>query len=327
MSFLVPKRSWISFTAFPSEFTDSRSEIYLIRPDGSDLRKLTFSPGYITNPSWAPDGKSIVFSQLTQKPEQTDVNLYVVETASGRVRQLTDTPDIYEHSPAYAPDGKSIAYTAVKPDESPSIFELMIMDVNGENERKMFKDSIYVDDYAWSPDGKYIAIIVQNDSSPDWEDSLYVIDADGNNLRRLTDRPGCVGFPNWSPDGQWITFGYSPNKCGASGPWQLNLINITGNESITIASPMGSFQVPVLSPLPAIAKGESYVVTESGSLLNLRATHSLIGEVLSKLDEGEKISVLEGPVVAEDFLWWRVQVGSTNLEGWVAENPGWFARE
>jgi hypothetical protein len=43
-----------------------------------------------------------------------------------------------------------------------------------------------------------------------------------------------------------------------------------------------------------------------------------------RVDSGR---VLEGPVEAEDYLWWRVRLEGSDDEGWVAEIPGWFSGE
>jgi len=82
---------------------------------------------------------------------------------------------------------------------------------------------------------------------------------------------------------------------------------------------------PAWSPLPALQVGGTYAITELGGRLNLRLSPALDGEVVEKLHEGDEILVLEGPVEASQYLWWRVRLGDGDLEGWVAENPGWFA--
>jgi uncharacterized protein YgiM (DUF1202 family) len=81
---------------------------------------------------------------------------------------------------------------------------------------------------------------------------------------------------------------------------------------------------PAWSPLPDLRIDQSYVIKESGDLLNLHSAPSIDGESVEKLREGEKIIVIEGSVEANDYLWWYVQVGNSGQEGWVAEITGWF---
>lgn len=40
---------------------DGDFDVYTIRADGGDLRRLTNHPGRDGGPSWAPDGRSLVF--------------------------------------------------------------------------------------------------------------------------------------------------------------------------------------------------------------------------------------------------------------------------
>jgi Tol biopolymer transport system component len=51
------------YIAFQSERGDSNDhfDIYVMRSDGTDIRRLTSSPAHDRSPSWSPDGKRIVF--------------------------------------------------------------------------------------------------------------------------------------------------------------------------------------------------------------------------------------------------------------------------
>ncbi|MCD6022854.1 MAG: tolB, partial [Actinomycetia bacterium] len=46
--------------------SDAPAQIFVIRPDGSDLRQLTFETDASSYwPSWSPDGTRIVFTRYT----------------------------------------------------------------------------------------------------------------------------------------------------------------------------------------------------------------------------------------------------------------------
>jgi Tol biopolymer transport system component len=147
-------------------------------------------------------------------------------------------------------------------------------------------------------------------------------------LMQLTNLPGNESDPVWSPDGKWISF-IASEECGLNArDWQIYTVTPEGNGLAEIKNSYNKLPFhPAIFPLPAFQPDKSYTITESGDGLNLRQSPSLSAEVIKKLKEGEVIQVLEGPVEAEDYLWWRVRLEGSDDEGWVAEIPGWFKGE
>ena len=72
-------------------------------------------------------------------------------------------------------------------------FEIYIMDVDGDNQRRLTNNS--GDDWApaWSPDGQRVVFF----SNRDGNFEIYVMDVDGKNLRKLTNIPAWDGEPDW----------------------------------------------------------------------------------------------------------------------------------
>ncbi|MCG6950717.1 MAG: S9 family peptidase [Acidobacteria bacterium] len=94
----------------------ARKRIFVIPADGGEARQLT--DGECSDEGdhsmvWSPDSTEIAYVS-NRSPEwwnTIDTNIYVVDVATGKSRQLTSNvgPD---HSPAYSPDGKWIAHRA-----------------------------------------------------------------------------------------------------------------------------------------------------------------------------------------------------------------------
>ena len=90
-----PDGSWIAF----SRYDKGVSRLYLIRPDGKRLHRLTRTAG--RNPSWSPDGKRLVFDDGRR--------VAVVGVDGKGLRYLTRGRD-YAVDPAWSLDGRTIAY-------------------------------------------------------------------------------------------------------------------------------------------------------------------------------------------------------------------------
>ncbi len=89
-----PDGAWIAFDSYSE--ADSlgvqtvgrqTTDIYMIRQDGSELRRLTSNPFDDRSPAWMPDGRNLIFTSNRNGLE----NLYVMDIdSSGRERPLTD---------------------------------------------------------------------------------------------------------------------------------------------------------------------------------------------------------------------------------------------
>ena len=88
---------------------------------------------------------------------------------------------------------------------------------------------------------------------------------------------------------------------------------------------MQGFPMDVL----AFRVGDVYRITTAGDRLNVRKTPSRAAGVLRQLQQGEYVKIIDGPLQAQGFIWWKIQFDlslAAPLEGWVVENPDWFER-
>ncbi len=76
------------------------------------------------------------------------------------------------------------------------------------------------------------------------------------------------------------------------------------------------------TPEPLFQVGMTVTVqTTGGEILNLRVDHTRKAEVIMYLEDDMKLTLLEGPVEAEGYTWWRVRT-EDGIEGWTVENNG-----
>jgi TolB protein len=116
--------------------TDGQTRLYLIRPNGTGLRRLTSISA--SNPSWSPDGKRLVFD--------TGRRIAVIGVDGRNVRYLTN-PKGTDRNPAWSPDGRTIAFTRYGPARSRTS-DIWLMNANGSNPRLLVRNSY---EAAWKP--------------------------------------------------------------------------------------------------------------------------------------------------------------------------------
>ncbi len=171
---------------------DGNPELYVMGADGSDLRRLTDTPGPERDAVWSPDGTRIAFVTDTGPGQSA---LSIVEVGTGEIREVFAPVGRLAHV-AWSPDGTRLAFTSNHEGNE----EVYTLDLDGG---ALVNVSNHPANDAWptfAPDGERIAF--QSDRSGDTE--LYVTDGDG--LLRLTESPGADRSPVWSPDGMRIAF-------------------------------------------------------------------------------------------------------------------------
>jgi hypothetical protein len=75
--------------------------------------------------------------------------------------------------------------------------------------------------------------------------------------------------------------------------------------------------------------GDVYKITPAGAGLNLRLEPSRDAGVIRKLTPAEYVTIVDGPLQAEGFTWWKLSYELSNgetLEGWAVGQSEWYER-
>jgi TolB protein len=107
---------------------DGNLELYLMRMDGSEVRRLTNNPGVDGYPSWSPDGNQIAFH--SEREGGVDIYLLDLEAAlqsswQEGITRLSGNPK-EDRTPVW--HGDFLAYMSVIDDD----FDIVVANLSGE---------------------------------------------------------------------------------------------------------------------------------------------------------------------------------------------------
>jgi Tol biopolymer transport system component len=206
-------------------------DIVSARTDGSELRRLTDTPGYDAEATVSPDGTTIVFTSA----RDGDLEIYSMDAWGRNVRRLTREPG-YDGGPFFSPDGERIVYRRDAPADdaalaryrellsqglyAPGVLEIWVMDRDGGDKRQVSRLRAASFAPYFHPDGRRI-LFASNHPDPRGRNfDLYLVRDDGTGLERVTSDPTFDGFPMFSPDGRRLVF--ASNR-GAQARGETNL--------------------------------------------------------------------------------------------------------
>jgi len=194
--------------AFHAWDESRKNEIFVMKPDGTDVEQLTpvdnMALTDYEDPVWSPDGSEIAFYDDFSPGPWGGQSIYVMNADGSNQIPYLILRGVDMADPAWSPDGSKIAFVErtengiyvmrAVPGDSPTFL------THGESPH-------------WSPDGTQIVL--------DRDGDIFVVDPDTKtDLRRLTglqgQAPSGGNFePCWSPDGTKIVF--SSGHTGSEG--------------------------------------------------------------------------------------------------------------
>ncbi len=224
---------------------DGPFEIYVMRADGSSVRRLTqTSRGEDVGtereraalfPRWSPDGKRIVFQ--SGPPQLTQGQVYVMNADGTGKHRLTSGAD--NVLPAWSRDGKAIAFVNGRDGYA----RVYVMDSRGGKQRPLTPGGEQGAFPTWSPNGKLVAFGCSRSGVP----AICSVAVTGGRVATIWRAPD--GFSvlglDWSPDGRRIAFmggsGLKPDiyVVGADGKGFRRLTSGSANNSYPAWSPGG----------------------------------------------------------------------------------------
>ena len=220
-----------SFFVFSSNRDGDENQLYMMRHDGGEARKVTDAGEGVSGFAFSPDGRWLVYRSGEAGQEQLH-RLPAGNLAGGEPEQLTDDEAGVDQWD-FTPDGTRIYFT--RPDSfdedevkrrekgftvdvrnaTTPLSSLWNVDVETTAEQRVTNDASYsVDNFTLSDDGRWIGITggsperyERNITSQRLYADLYLKEVATGEIERLTDNYEVgEGGLSFSPDGRWIAF-------------------------------------------------------------------------------------------------------------------------
>lgn len=193
---------WIAFHSFRS----GGGDVYLMRPDGSELTQVTTGPDREYGVEISPDGTLIAYTNNTTGALHT-----IGVDGTGDVVVVPDGQQA-----TWSPDGLKLAYSTGN--------QIWTANADGSGATQLTFNAQSTRDPAWSPDGTRIAYQVFGD--------IWVMNADGSGQASVTAQADWDAAPQWSPDSTMLAF--QSTRGGQSDIWTMdadgtNLNNVTND--------------------------------------------------------------------------------------------------
>jgi TolB protein len=194
-----PDGTAIAFAMTPAGAADANeSEIYVMRPDGTRVRRLTAAPGDDSHPHWSADGRRLYFNSARATPDlkaewtRQWIDIYSMAANGGDVRRHTLCRAVCTY-PVPSPDGRFIVHrrTIAEPGLDWSLkpvgrnSEVFVTALDGSGSVNVSRSPAYDGWPAWAPGGHWL-VFASNRDGPAATGQIFAVRPDGTGLHALT---------------------------------------------------------------------------------------------------------------------------------------------
>jgi TolB protein len=198
-------------------------DVFSANEDGSNVKRLTDTPGYDAEAVYSPDGSKILFTSM----RDGDLELYTMNPDGSDQTRITYELG-YDGGAFFAPDGQRIVYRANHPETPEEIadyqqllkdglirpmrLEVFVCNADGSNRRQVTNNGAANFCPYFHPNGEQIVFASNMDDPQGRNFELYLINVDGTGLERITYNESFDGFPMFNADGTKLVWASNRNN-------------------------------------------------------------------------------------------------------------------
>lgn len=205
-------------------------DIYKADPDGSNIVRLTETPGYDAEAVYSPQGDKIIFTSV----RDGDLDVYTMKPDGSDVKRITNEIG-YDGGAFFSYDGKWICWRASRPHGAeledymtlladglirPSKLEIYIMNLETRETIQLTDNGKANFGPYFHPDGKRVIFASNMNSQRGRNFDLYMVDVETKEIEQITHYESFDGFPMFSHDGKTLVFASNRN---GSVPGETNI--------------------------------------------------------------------------------------------------------
>ncbi|MCP5005265.1 MAG: hypothetical protein GY941_15220 [Planctomycetes bacterium] len=197
-------------------------DIFIADMDGSNLTRITDTPGYDAEAVYSPKGDKIIFTSV----RTGDLELFMMDPDGLNIEQLTDIPG-YDGGAFFSLDAEWICWRASRPQGEefedyrallkdglikPGKLEIYIMNLSDRVPIQLTNNGAANFGPYFHPDGKRVIFASNMDDPQKRNFELYMVDVKTKAIERITHNPTFDGFPMFSHDGATFVFASNRNN-------------------------------------------------------------------------------------------------------------------
>jgi TolB protein len=206
-------------------------QIFVMDMDGNNEEQVTKGGGLNLLPSFAPDGRSILFTSY----RMDNPDLFEVSLADGALKRLSSRAGLNTGG-RVSPDNSRIALTLSLDGNS----EVYVLDRGGQIVKRLTSSWGIDTSPSWSPDGKQIVFVSSRAGNP----QLYLMSADGGEPARITFQGNYNQTPAFSPRGTHIAFTARDER----NVFDIFVLDLRTKEIKRVTQDQGNNEEPSFSP-------------------------------------------------------------------------------